>query len=95
MAEHRIVAPKVMGSSPIGHPNSLNPGLSCKCSDGIYRAGVQMDTLMDKPGDSGAPFFLDNQGIGIGIGACQSLTTFSKLTFADDALGSRYVVMLN
>ena len=22
MAEHRIVAPKVMGSSPIGHPNS-------------------------------------------------------------------------
>jgi hypothetical protein len=24
LAEHRIVAPKVTGSSPVGHPNSLH-----------------------------------------------------------------------
>src|SRR5687768_6793673 len=45
-AEHRIVAPKVMGSSPIGHPNFLNG-----CASPQRRVDVVVDARFpDLPG---------------------------------------------
>jgi hypothetical protein len=34
LAEHRIVAPKVTGSSPVGHPNPLRESLAATGAKG-------------------------------------------------------------
>lgn len=59
---------------------------------------VEMDgTGHVKEGDSGAPWFINNAGVGVTHGYIISNNhpVFSKLVWADDGLGAGYQVLLN
>lgn len=57
---------------------------------------VEMDAGVTVGGDSGAPWFIDNKGVGVHFGLeNHGRSIFSKLVWADDGLGADYQVMLN